>query len=352
MGTEVNSHSNIDTEFQLYKIRETLKQGGLEYHEDIDFLNFRFTLEKLKSDDENLCMTLIEFLKNMHSGTSIKFLMSEIIPKLSYLLNTVSDQYEKMLILYPKSTIILDLYISFLKNILNQTNKAIELLEKKNGLLTSNQVANLKSISYFDEDNGLIIISGATESFAIITYANATIEKILRQPAHTIVGNSISSYVPYPFNVGHNKNMHRFLISCCNAEIKLPLGLFLQTHIGFLVECFIQIRCTALDSFPFFLVLMKERVTTREIAIIDNEGIIINHSEKFPKILGENTHSLQNHHIDMYLEGLHFLQIEASDPNILNKNGKTIAVVKSFKIIKNKTVSIAYLIIDPFEIIS
>ncbi|OMJ68939.1 hypothetical protein SteCoe_20217 [Stentor coeruleus] len=350
MGTETDSDSNLDSDYQLFCLRETIKKGGLEYREDIDYLNFRFKLENVKLNDEHLCISLLEFLRQMSTETNFKYLLSKLIPSVSHLLSQVSGQYQSLISKYPKSAAILDLYSSFLNEIINHDDKALELKRKKEHLLYSNNQGNLKSISYFDEENALIIISGARESFSIITFANEKTGKILRQPVNTIIGNSISSYVPYPFNVGHNQHMYRFLVNCSNSDIKLPLGLFLQTHIGYLVECYIQIRCTALDSSPFFIVLMKERKTKREIGIISATGSILNHSEGFPAILGENSLSLKDMNIDNYLEGHKFLELEENYPTLIQKENSKIAVIRSFKVIKNKKVHLAYILTDQNEI--
>lgn len=350
MGTETNSDSDLDSDYQLFCLRETIKKGGLEYREDIDYLNFRFKLENVKLDDEHLCISLLEFLRQMNSETNFKYLLSKLIPNISHLLSQVSAQYQSLILKYPKSAAILDLYASFLSEIVNHDDKAIELNRKKEHLLYSNNQGNLKSISYFDEENALIIISGARDAFSIITFANEKTGKILRQPVNTIIGNSISSYVPYPFNVGHNQHMYRFMVNCSNSDIKLPLGLFLQTHIGYLVECYIQIRCTALDSSPFFIVLMKERKTKREIGIVSETGTILNHSEGFPTILGEKTLSLKDKNIDNYLGGVKFLKLEESFPTIIQNESSKITVIRSFKVIKNKKVHLAYILTDQSEI--
>ncbi|OMJ86654.1 hypothetical protein SteCoe_11806 [Stentor coeruleus] len=350
IGTETDLESTLDSDFQLFRLRETIKKGGLEYREDIDYLNFRFKLEKVKLDDEHLCISLLEFLRQMSSETNFKYLLSKLIPSISHLLSHVSNQYQALILKYPKSTAILELYASFLKNIINHYDKAAELKRKKENLLYSNKQGHLKTISYFDEENALIIISGARESFAIITFANEKVGKILRQPVNTIIGNSISSYVPYPFSIGHNQHMQKFLITCSNSDIKLPLGLFLQTQIGYLVECYIQIRCTALDASPFFIVLMKERRTKREIGILSSAGVILNHSERFPSLLGENALSLKDKNLDDYLEGISYHNLQENYPIIIQREFTQFAVIRSFKIIKKKKVNVVYILTDEKEI--
>jgi hypothetical protein len=348
LGTETNENNNLDIEFQIFRLK-SLFLSSLE-HEDISFLNFRSKLEKVKSDDELLCVALIEFLRNVQSGSDLKSLLTDLIPKISSLFSRIIQQYEDLVVSYPKSAVILALYGSFLENFLNQNEKAGELLRKMEQIKMKNELSSLRTISYFDEKNGLLIISGASDSFAKITYVNGTVAKILKQPDHAIVGNSISSYVPYPFNINHDYHMKKYIFSCVTPEIPLPLGLFLQTESGFLIECFVEVKCTALEKNPFFIVLMRERRSDREIAILKPNGLILNHSEKFSKTLGVEDFSLRERFIDEFLGGYTFQTMNENFPYILKINGVSVGLVRSYKLIKKRKVDIFYLVIDPHEI--
>ncbi|OMJ93845.1 hypothetical protein SteCoe_3173 [Stentor coeruleus] len=351
IGTEVDKMKNLDGEFQIYKLRKAIISIETQYQEDIDYLDFRLKFERVKKQDMQLCCYLIEFIKLMNSKSSKRYLFSTLIPKIAKLLTKVNQNYLDLVIHYPNSTSLMDYFSGFLSEIMNQKERAKSLIHKKQEISASNSLSKLKRISYFDEENGLMIISGSSKAFAIITYANATIGKILRQPEATIIGNNISTYVPSPFDINHDNHMRRFLIDCNSAEIRLPLGLFLQTQSGFLVECYIQVRCTALESSPFFLVLLKERKTTRGIAIISNQGFIQNHSENFPFLLGLKCASIKDQHLDQYLNGIKFLHMENSNPIAIGNQKSNLVIIKSFKLIKNKYVNIAYLVNDSEEII-
>ncbi|OMJ70742.1 hypothetical protein SteCoe_31220 [Stentor coeruleus] len=351
IGTETDRLTNLDEEFQIYKLRKTIISTETLYQEDIDYLDFRLKFERVKKQDMELCGCLIEFIKLINGKSSRKYLFSILIPKIAKLLTKVNKNYLDLIIHYPNSTSLMDYFSGFLSEIMNQKDRAKSLINKKQEILASNSLTKLKRISYFDEENGLMIISGSSNAFAIITYANATIGKILHQPESTIIGNNISTYVPSPFDINHDSHMKKFLIDCSSAEIRLPLGLFLQTQSGFLVECYIQVRCTALESSPFFLVLLKERKTTRGIAIISNQGFIQNHSENFPYLLGLKCPSVKDEHLDQYLNGIKFLHMENSNPIAIRKPKSNLVIIKSFKLIKNKYVNIAYLVNDIEEII-
>lgn len=351
IGTEIDKMTNLDGEFQIFKLRKAIISTETQYQEDIDYLDFRLKFERVKKQDMQLCGCLIEFIKLMSGKSSKNYMFSTLIPKIAKLLTKVNQNYLDLIIHYPNSTSLMDYFSGFLSEIMNQKERARSLVHKKQEISASNSLSKLKRISYFDEENGLMIISGSSKAFAIITYANATIGKILHQPETTIIGNNISTYVPSPFDINHDNHMRRFLIDCSSAEIRLPLGLFLQTQSGFLVECYIQVRCTALESSPFFLVLLKERKTTRGIAIISNQGFVQNHSEHFPYLLGLKCASIKDQHLDQYLNGIKFLHMENSNPIAISKPKSNLVIIKSFKLIKNKYVNIAYLVNDPEEII-
>ena len=351
MGNETNPRSDLIAEFQRYKMRKIIGKSEIQYHEDINYLNYRFKLQQAKMHDLKLCVYLLEFLKYINFDYSKKYLFTTLVPKLSGLLDKVNQKYAELVIEYPLSIAVIDLFSSFLNDFVNQKEQASDLIRRKQEVNRNNEIAYLRRISYFDDDNGLMIISGANDSFGKITYANAKIGRILQQPEHLIMGNSISVYMPHPFEINHDQRMKNFLINCNSAEIKLPLGLFLQKENGFLVECYIQIRCTALDSYPFFLVLLKERNDPRAIALLDNKGIILNYSENFPVYLGQST-IMRDKKIDEFLNGIKFLKIDLNSPIAVNSQESDVFIIRSFKQIKNNNITLAYLIKDPEEIIN
>ena len=350
LGTETIESNRIDIEFQIYRLKQIFLFLGADHHEDISFLKFRTNLDKLKKDDEILCTALMEFLRNVQNGAESKSSLNELVKKISDLLKSITGQYEDLICSYPKSSVVLNLYGTFLDNILNQNEKAADMIRRMENIKVKNEISSLRTISYFDERNGLLIISGAFDSFAIITYVNETVGKILKQPANTIIGNSISSYVPYPFNINHDNHMKKYILSCETADIPLPLGLFLQNESGFLIECFLQVKCTALEKNPFFIVLMRERRSDREVAILKQNGLILNHSEKFSYLIGANIKSIKDRFIDEFLEGYTFQAMNENFPYIIKKNGQNIGLVRSFKIIKKKKVDIFYIVCDSKEI--
>ena len=349
MGTQVTLDYNFEIEFQLYKIRETLNEKMLEYHEDLDYLIFRSKFENIKKDDETLCKLLLILLSKMDLDKNISSLQYTVIPEITKLLTNVSNEYDQFLVMYPKSIAMIDMYSTFLGKITHKPNLAAELQSRKESMIATTRIYH-DHISYFDDVNGLIIVSGTFSSFSIITYANRPISKIFCQPLHTIIGSSLNSYIPYPFDRNHEKHMKKYLSCCSNSEIKLPLNLFMQTHIGYLVECDIQVRCTALEGSAFFLILMREKNNKREIAIISEQGMILNHSEYFTSILGINSNSLRNQYIDLYLEGFKFNELEYSKPVTIIKNYIHVNVIKSYRILKRKIINILFLMTDPEEV--
>ena len=351
LGTETIDNNSIDIEFKIFCRKQFFLLLAADHHEDINFLKFRTKFDKIKKDDEFLCVALMEFLRSIQSGVESASALNDLVPKISNLFISITEQYEDLISSYPKSSIALNLYGTFLENILNQNDKAADILRKMENIKMKNEVSNILTISYFDERNGLLIISGAFESFSIISYVNETVGKILKQPSNTIIGNSISSYIPYPFNINHNYHMKKYILCCETADIPLPLGLFLQNDSGFLIECFVQVKCTALEKNPFFIVIMRERRSNREIAILKNNGLILNHSEKFSSLIGAKAKFIKDRFIDEFIEGYSFQTMTENFPYIIKKNGNNIGLVRSFKIIKKKKVDIFYLIKDPQEII-
>ena len=350
LAIEVNDKGSLDNQYQIYQLKTMVLSAKRDYNEEIDYLNFRYKYEELIKRDELLCAGLINFLHQIESGTDLKSMLKDMIPLLADLISSVSQEYTYLVLDYPKSSSLLTSYATFLENILNDKQKANELLKIKSAIDDRHRV-RVKEISYFDEQNGMMLISGSSGDFSIITHVNDKLCRILKQQKETIIGNSISAYVPYPFNINHESHMKRYLLYCTNPEIKLPLNLFLQNQSGFLIECLIQVKCTALDGFPFFIVLMKKHKAVREIAILNSNGLILNHSESFPKVLGLASISVKGEMIDSYLENSIFANMVVNSPYILIKDGRRIAVVRSSRLIKNKKVDILFLIYNSSEII-
>lgn len=203
-----------------------------------------------------------------------------------------SKQSSKELIQnYPENQQALNLYGSFLLDVYNKSSKGNEMLSRAEYEKQQAELKNLivkERFSYFDENNGILIISGGGEDLGTIISINQNANEILSIPLRYAIGMNIAKFIPPPMNdpKRHNMALSGFLERSISVDVNVPFNIPFLDYGGFLLETYFYTRIVALDSHPFFLAAIKKNCQIRECILFDENGLIIANTRGFPVIIG------------------------------------------------------------------
>lgn len=294
LAKALNCASSLWEDFQEFQLRERLSTDHCDYHEEVDFVNYQTLLERAKKYDEQFCFLLLNFWSEVSSRALVWGRMERLITRIDLTLKELKHIYEDLTKKYPKSPSGLRLFGTFLRDLCNDRIKADNVLKKAETELqlqvrTAKSEQYYRNFTYFNETNGLLIVSGASRSFGIVTFANLEAAHTLGYPSvATLVGVDVNQLVPPPFYQNHHDHMRKFLDKCSSPVIELPFTVFMKKMNGNIIEVYTSMKCTALSGHPFFIVALRARSGGREIALLSPERRIYAHTDGFPEaVLGD-----------------------------------------------------------------
>lgn len=270
---------DIEGSFLYYKYCRLIDDFSNNYLEDVDFVKFRQIYEQATKQDKKTCQLQFEFWKELSSEKPNVGNLEKIAYKLHDNLKKCKKILKKVTSQYPNNQLALKLYGTFLLEVYNDNIKGNELLskaehEKKQQEMRT--VGNYEKFNYFDDSNGIIIISGERENLGNINSINRPASEILRISENFAISMNISNFIPPPMNITriHNKALAKFLINSQTTSVGLPFLNYFIDSLGFLVEIYLQVRCVALNDCPFFLAGVKKSHLSREIILYDGDTIL------------------------------------------------------------------------------
>ena len=286
-----NCSFDFESDYNQYRFAQLLENHSKQDYEEVHYVRFRGLYDTAKKADEDACMQQLDFWTELSMEIPVVKTIESMGLRLFRAIHKARKLSKRLLKRFPQNYLALKLFGTFLLEVYNDTEKGQELLSRgiyEEKQLTLKPLGMSERFSYFDESNGILLVSGNMEAVGTITYINSQACNILGIPARLALAMNISTFLP-PYIIDfrmHNKAMLRFLATCSSYEVSLPRSLFLVDNTGFLVEVFIQIRCMVLDHDPFFIVVLKNAQHAREIALFDEDWVIQVHTRGFPLKVG------------------------------------------------------------------
>ena len=232
--------------------------------------------------------------------------MEKIAYKLYDNLKKCKKTIRNVTVKYPNNQLALKLFGTFLLEVYNDSIKGNELLSKAEHEKKQQEARSYEKFNYFDDKNGIIIISGDIENIGNISSINQQASDILKTSLNLAISVNIATFIPPPMNIprAHNKYLLRYLINAESTTIPMPPLSYLVDSLGFLIEVYLQIRCVALNNSPFFLVGIKKTNLQREMILFESDTIIAN-SKGFSMLVGfgDDHASLKGYQIDAVIKG-------------------------------------------------
>lgn len=322
---------SLETSFQEFKCRRILKLNMLSSLEDLNFLNYILKLSKAKTADKVIAQIYIAFASEIVNGRPKISKLEKYVSMMYKKLKVVRKGYEKLCQKYHSGIECQKLLLSFSVDIcINHESLILNKLKFKDTEKMSNGILN-----YFDENNGILLVSGEIDNLGTILYANDQFSRIIGGSAMTLIGSDLSSLIPKPYSLKHNDYLINFVKNCTSSHLNLPPIMLFQTERGYLVECYVKTTLASLSDRIFFLIVGRKLQTSRHAVLVNMQGLIYMHTEVFKVLTSSNLANFKNYYIQDLFPGL---CVESLDPNTPLKfihENKVFYVVKTTKTIKS-----------------
>lgn len=291
--------NSFEADFQEFCLNQELQKSKLT-QDDTAYLSFKKDLDKVKSVDEKLCKLLYKFWTNFQIFSLSR--MRKHIVLLHHYFSKCHQMYSTLRSDFPNNTLVKELYGGFLNDISNSIDKGSALLNKAESERRIFQ-QNLKTdqLDYFDDYNGIMIVSGDPNNLGRIVYTNIEAAEILGYSPSALKDLTIDVVIPQPYARTHLKLMRGFLANCSSAELNHPRIIFFINKCKFLVQCYSLMKCSALLTHPCFIILLRQMPSSSQIAMLNDQGVILSHTELFPMFLGNLESVLTGYSIEKFV---------------------------------------------------
>ncbi|CAG9311159.1 unnamed protein product [Blepharisma stoltei] len=140
----------------------------------------------------------------------------------------LNAKYNQLYINFPNSRESLYLYSSYTSNITYEIEKS-NLIEVKLRALErnlSNPLNDLNNFSWFNESNGILIISNETDNFGEILYASQKSAEIFSLPLKKIISDNFFNFIDLYYKEKVKEEAKRFVQFSSVSEMDLIKGFF------------------------------------------------------------------------------------------------------------------------------
>ncbi|CAG9317061.1 unnamed protein product [Blepharisma stoltei] len=341
---------SLEGDIQEWKIYNKLSGKKHRKLSDINFLEFLQEFKKIRYKDKNLCNIVIKLYNEFISKKPSIANLINLVNKTSNNMNKINEGYKKLIEIH-KNIEAYEYYSSFLENIIGNTEEAGLINKKKDGLNFYIKRNEYEALENYGKNIGVMLISCTEYAFGIISYINETAAQILKTSIVNAKGSPLNNFIPSPFDIIHEKSMKFFLQECTIAEIPSHKSLFFKASNDFLVECNIMIRLTAFHNNIYFLVSFKPIPSNRQIALLSQENIILNHSELFCYSVKSTVKDAKNMPATNIISCFSIWNNPSDNPFFFNIFDGEIALVYMKTIIKSTCFNILFALFDQEEIL-
>lgn len=337
IGTCEFSGFNFLINYQVFKCKDMLESLNCELSEGLKLFLFHKDFDVTKKIDFEICLSLLSlFRKILYYPKDIKLIKSLLI-KDYQMIRTTKRKYKKLIKEVPDSIVLLDIYSSFLFNILHDENEGIEFLQRRNRLLTELGGSKPKE-SMTRKDCPILITSGSKSISGKIVYANDKMLEILGHNSESIKECYLSQFIPKPFDHQHSNLLYNFPSQCMSRKIICNSFNFISVN-EFLVECQFETECIIYGEKPYFLSTFEvSNIKTRSVILLDSTGFIMSASENFLDMFSITSYKEKN--IEDILHEPNFLKKPIQIPINIQKN-TLVGIIDQIKL-KSGTFFVVY----------
>jgi hypothetical protein len=339
---------SFEAKFHEACIKEYL-ESCTDLGEEKEYLEFKVMFDQTKRLDE--AATLLSYrlwyeftLKNPDFD-----FIDRSFDKICEAATEVRLSYEQIMHMFPNAEGVFELYQSFLTTVVADEGQAeaMQLIGSKM-LEDKLEQQSLRNLKFFKKSSGLLMIDASPDNFGHITHANDKALSIFGVQRALFIGSDLSDYIPPPIRKNHTKTMLNFATNCKNTEVELPFNAFICNGKGFLRDCRIIARLSAYESYPVFVVSIIDLPITREVAIVDDQGVIYAHSEFLPQVLDQHQDRLEGRCIEELLP-INFQDLELFKAYKVRKNDTVVKMAAAILSVHKVSVKLLFFFINDAE---
>ncbi|OMJ86719.1 hypothetical protein SteCoe_11729 [Stentor coeruleus] len=346
---------NLSSNFQVYLLQEKLKLFNIQTSESLKLCAFLKKYKQAIFEEKSFCLLYEKMLKNLSKNEIDLISLRQHITYFNYSLKQVIRNYETIIEKFPNSRIINKVFASFLGEIANRPDLASAYINKIK-LNTIKKRENEVSMDFFSDPNAYVmIISGGKKQIGKILYGSPNICKYLDVHEDEITDHWLYEFIPKVYAGMHKKSLEVFVRESLTQIVLKSVKLVLCSLKGFLVESFVYAECVGFDSEVDFVIVVEPVNNNKdEIALIDNNSCILQHSAKFPLALGISTYKIDNTFLSNYIPKREYSLLNKnnlllfSKSPLKNRNSKILLVRESIQVFST-TINIVKIVLDNSE---
>jgi PAS domain S-box-containing protein len=286
----LTSDSSLEADFYYYHSKKIL--SSIESTEGVKFLAFQEEIWHVKALDEEVCFILCDFWEELAQPKPIPKKIANLLFSSQKLIDKLKREYKHLLQKHTRSTHIMKLYGSFLAQVANRHDKGEQLIlraEEEKVIRARNRRLSEKYLSFFDDELGIMMISGAPDNEGTIVYANSRASEITGYSLQTLHGSNISTIIPPPFASTHASFMKSYLNDLPSDSLQHPSTMFFYVQSCKIIPVNVNLKVTALSGFPMFLLAFSVKKNYPDLAILNEDGVIDCHTANFAQFLGSRS---------------------------------------------------------------
>lgn len=299
---------NISINYQAYRCKCYLMKKVYRNSNSIKIIEYFNSLSSTKENDKKFCRKIYKFINQLQSE---EFLLSDLKYSTNELVKyykIVKKQYKDIYYNNPDAIEVKNYYESFLLKLLGDTNyKTKSFISHKN----NENLDKLSAKSYaFQSRRCFFIASCDLDNFGKIVHYNNNFQKFLAFKSDSGKELYVESLIVSDFCKNPHKAMRNFIEKTLTHQALVNAIVPLLSSEGYLCESLINSELISYKNTLNFICSVDPLIyKKREIALLNNFGVIIGHSKNFPKLLGFDSGDIVGESVSEILIGINYSEL-------------------------------------------
>ncbi|CAG9317094.1 unnamed protein product [Blepharisma stoltei] len=340
--------SSFEGDIQEWRIFYWLVSKKFTAFPDTLYLEYLSDFTLVRKQDEKLCDLLVDLQSEFSLRVPRMKKLEMLVSRACCLIKRTDEGY-KQLVRKFKQIDAMENYTSFLYNIMNNQEEGDKLNRKKNGLEMNIRKNNGHDLENYGRDICIMLITCEDENFGKVVYINEKARNFLEISLSNALECHNWDFIPKPYCAWHEKRMKTFFTEF-NTSFTWCDWLFLQTNKGYLKECNLIIKATAMHNAQYFLVSFESLDTNRQLALMTRDGTVTAHSLLFSQSIGYKDTEVKNYHISHLIPDFDINTRPINKPKLVSQNGLQFAIVYMEKLVVTTTIYFLFVVQDELEI--
>lgn len=284
--------NKLDSQYSLYHFRRTSESFYKANMKDdaYDYVLFEKCFANAQRNDEAVTRSQFYFWAELESKQPKIQKLSKLSGETARMISVAKSNYQKLLKLNSKNSNALRMYGHFLASLNNFSDIGQRYLQKaemqdeaQNKNVNANVINSLtQPLSFFDNDNLIISVSGDFETIGEIQKVNSVACTLLGYLQAELVGRNISLLIPPPFADNHDENMRKYHeVGTYNIIDSPSLVLYFANKSGHIFEARLLVKVVPNDgSPPFFMAIIKPTNPNYEVILMNIDNVITGFSQR------------------------------------------------------------------------